>query len=535
MKQVFFCLIIILAFLLRIFLLGENPPSLYWDEASLGYNAYTIATSLRDEHGEFLPLNRFIAFGDYKPPGYIYAIVPFIPIFGLSEFSVRLPSMLAGFSMVILTYFLVKEITKKKLLANLSCFFLAVSPWSVHFSRAAFEANLAAFFNLLGIYFFILTKRKKWAIIFSMIFFFFSFYTFNANRIIAPLLFLALVLIYWKNIFDNLKWFSFSVLILVVLITPSLSYLRDRESRLRFQEVSIFNNLETVVLSNQRIKVDNESLLAKIIHNRRWLYFKDFLKHYFDNFSGRFLFTQGDNNPRLALQSMGQLYLWSLPFLLLGIYVMLKNFRRYLILFFWMLIVPIPAGTARETPHALRIISILPTYQIIISLGLAWSIICLKKRLAIIKFCLFVCFISFALMGNIFYYLHDYYIHYPYDWSGEWQYGYKEMVSYIKDIGDSYDQIYVTNSKGRPYIFFAFYQRYPLPNFLKEKKASRDWFGFWEVSKLGKITFNLNDVSLTNGKILVVTSEENLPNDFKLLKVIKNLKGEDVFLIGEKL
>ena len=68
-----FTSIIAVAAVLRFWNLGSVPISPDWDEASLGYNGYTIATSLKDEHGEFLPLDSFIAFGDYKPPGYIYA------------------------------------------------------------------------------------------------------------------------------------------------------------------------------------------------------------------------------------------------------------------------------------------------------------------------------------------------------------------------------------------------------------------------------------------------------------------------------
>src|SRR3990172_4288765 len=107
--------IIILAVVLRFYRLGTTPPSLYWDEASLGYNAYSILTTGRDEHGEFLPIARFIAFGDYKPPGYIYATVPSIALFGLNEFAVRFPSALAGTLTVLLTYLLVQELFNNKL------------------------------------------------------------------------------------------------------------------------------------------------------------------------------------------------------------------------------------------------------------------------------------------------------------------------------------------------------------------------------------------------------------------------------------
>lgn len=535
-KRILFCLVIILAFYLRFFQLEKNPPSLYWDEASLGYNAYTIATSGYDEHGEFLPLARFIAFGDYKPPGYIYITAPFILLFGLNEFALRFPSATAGLLMVIITYFLVKELFGKTSIALFSSLFLAISPWALQFSRAAFEANLAACFNLLGVYLFIKSIKRKWIIVFSVIFFILSFYTFNANRILAPLVLSSLSILYWRNLIDNKKWVLISLIIAIIMILPSVRYLRDRESRLRFQEVSIFNNLETIKASNKRIAMDNNTWWANLIHNRRILYAFDFLKHYFDNFSGRFLFTHGDVNPRLSIQEMGELYIWDLPFLLMGFYWLIKKRERGVLpLILWMLVIPIPAGTAKETPHALRILSILPTYQIIIAYGL-YQIIKFWRSNYSYKFeTILLSVICFLLSVNIYYYLHSYYIHYPINWSGEWQYGYKQMVSYVLMVKNNYDYIFLTNALGRPYIYFAFYQKYPLDKFLQEKVADRDWYGFWNVFSLGKIKFGLDDLSRVYGRILLVTTPGNLPDGYHLINSIKEFGGKEVFLIAEKI
>src|SRR3989344_5593497 len=103
-------LIVFLGFVLRFLGLGSNPPGLYWDEVSLGYNAYSILKTGSDEHNRFLPIDTFKAFGDCKPPGYIYATVPSIALFGLNNFAVRLPSALAGTILVLVTYLLVKEL-----------------------------------------------------------------------------------------------------------------------------------------------------------------------------------------------------------------------------------------------------------------------------------------------------------------------------------------------------------------------------------------------------------------------------------------
>lgn len=544
MKKTILLLIIALAFLLRLFKLGVNPPALYWDEASLGYNAYTIATSGKDEHGEFLPSARFMAFGDYKPPGYIYATVPSIWLFGLNEFSVRLPSMLAGLLMVVLTYFLTKELFGKSKVALLASFLLSVSAWAIHFSRAAFEANLAAFFNLAGIYFFLLSRRKKWNLMVSAVFFVLSFYTFNANRIIAPLLLASLCFIDFRRIISiSRKWIITAIIISIILLLPSISYLNSPESRLRFQEVSIFNNLEPVKVANERIATDGSSWWAKLLHNRRVLFAGDFIKHYFDNFSLRFLFTHGDVNPRLAVQTMGQLYVWELPFLLVGIYALVKRKEKNLpVILLWMLIAPIPAATARETPHALRILSILPTFQIIIAYGLYQLVsstiggaLSGHPRGVFNAFYLLLFVICFLLSVNIYYYLHDYYIHYPRDWSGEWQYGYKQMVEYVSKIENNYDHIYVTNSLGRPYIYFAFYKYYPQEKFLQDRNSKRDWFGFWDVKALGKIQFELDTLTNASGRILLVNTKGNIPGDFKILQIIKNPLGDDVFWIGDRI
>ena len=46
--QSLFLLIILLAAFLRFYQLGQNPPSLDWDEASLGYNSYSLLRTGKD-------------------------------------------------------------------------------------------------------------------------------------------------------------------------------------------------------------------------------------------------------------------------------------------------------------------------------------------------------------------------------------------------------------------------------------------------------------------------------------------------------
>lgn len=532
MYRILLLSIIVLSVFLRLSFLSQNPPSLYWDEVSLGYNAYSILTSGIDEHGEPFPLDRFIAFGDYKPPGYIYAAVPSLAWFGVNEVGVRFPSALAGILMTGVTYLLVVELFRWRKLALLASFLTAISPWSLHLSRGAFEANLAALFHLLGIYLFLLSQRRGYTLVFSIIMFVLSFYTFNANRVIAPLMLLVLFILYHKVLWRIRGWVILSGIVGMLMILPSMRFLLDRESKLRFDEVSIFTALDPVVTANERINRSGNTALAKIINNRRVLFAGDFLKHYTDNFSGRFLFTHGDRNPRLHVQDMGQLYVIELPFLTIGaILLVKKRTREAMLLFLWMLIVPIPAGMARETPHALRIVSILPTYQIIIALGVLYTWNFFKKRkyssVVLSAYCI-------LLTANVYYYLHHYYIHYPVEWSGEWQYGYKEMVQYIARHADQYDHIIITDRLSRAYVNTLFYSQYPVEHYVAQRKASRDWYGFWTVTDIGKIRFYNTDMNNLRGRILSVETPQSVPAGFARLEEVKNLKGETVFVIAEK-
>ena len=101
--------VILLAAVLRFYQLGQNPPSLDWDETAHGYNAYSILKTGRDEYGYKFPLY-FRSFDDYKPPIYTYLVVPAVAIFGLNDFAVRFPSAFLGVLAVLFTYLMVKEL-----------------------------------------------------------------------------------------------------------------------------------------------------------------------------------------------------------------------------------------------------------------------------------------------------------------------------------------------------------------------------------------------------------------------------------------
>lgn len=526
-------LIILLASILRFHGLGSNPPSLTWDEAAWGYNAYSIGQTGKDEFGRLLPVDYLESFGDFKPPMYAYLDVIPVKLLGINEFSTRFPSAFLGTLTVLLSFFLVERVffksKNKRNYALMTAFVLAISPWHILLSRAAFEANVASFFLILGIWaFFAAVQDKKWYLVLSALSFTFSMYTFNTERVVAPIIVLFLALVFRKKLFEIKKVTTLAFLVGFVIFLPLFKFLLTPQADLRFKEVNIFSDVSVVKTANREIANDGNASWSKVIHNRRLLYSLEYVKHYFDNLSPSFLFIRGDGNPKFSTQDVGQMYIWDIIFFVGGILYLVKNKEGYWwFIPLWLLIGVIPAATARETPHALRIEASLPTFQILVAYGFVSLIEKIKKYKSYI-----VSGIILLLFINFFYFFHNYFTHYPSEYSGEWQYGYKDSIKYVASVEKNYDYIQVTNALGRPYIYYLFYQKTDPEVFRKTADIKRDSFGFVKVESFGKYVFPDNytyNLSKKN-KVLYINTPYNLPKNINVLKTFYLLNGQPVLV-----
>jgi len=124
-------LAILFGIITRFYKLGEAPA------AAQGYSAYSILKTGKDEFGKAFPIV-FRSFTDFKTPVYIYLLVPLIPLFDLTKFTVRFPSFFFSILTIPFLYLLLKEITPKKLggpLALIATLLLSISPWHVLFDK----------------------------------------------------------------------------------------------------------------------------------------------------------------------------------------------------------------------------------------------------------------------------------------------------------------------------------------------------------------------------------------------------------------
>lgn len=526
--------IFILAFFLRFWQLGQNPSSLDWDEASLGYNAYSILKTGRDEYGNFLPLS-IRSFGDYKPAVYTYLTVIPVALFGLNEFSVRFVSAILGFLTVVVGYFLMKELFPDKSSKYYLLFstFFALSPWHIQFSRIAFEANTALFFFILGIWLFLKGQKQGKFFLLSVISFMFSVYSYHSPRLIAPLLILGMTFIYRREIKRHIKWFVVALAILIFIMIPILQQLRFSTGA-RFGSVTVLNPLERLGSSINAIEYDGKrgDWLGKLTHNRRIIFAKDIVAGYIDHFNFDFLFLTGDPPGRHHAASMGMLYMWDLPFILAGIYFLLqKRDKNTYLIFLWFLLAPLASSLTTGTPHAVRALFYIPTYQIFATFGFMDTFYRLRNRQGRYLGKGISLFIGSLFIFSFFYYLHMYFIHTPSEYSQEWQYGYKQAVEEVAKLEPNYKRIIVTYRYDQPYVYFLFYEK------IDPAWYQNNWGG-GEIKRaersFGKYEFRNVDWSkdsLLSNTLLVGTAGEVPTNAVGIIKEISFPDGSTAFRI----
>lgn len=313
-------------------------------------------------------------------------------------------------------------------------------------------------------------------------------------------------------------------------------FLLTPQAKLRYQEVNIFTDPSIVNRSNQQVKNNNDAWWAKIIDNRRFGYSAEYVLHYLDNVAPSFLFVRGDGNSKFSTQDVGQMYLWEFPFFIAGILFLFKKREGYWwIIPGWLLISIIPAATARETPHALRIESALPTFQFLSAYGLFWVISSLKYQYKEIKI-KYILAILVIITGSFMflYFVYNYFVHYANEFSGDWQYGYKQAVEYAKNHPE-YKRVIMTGALGRPYIYALFYEKYDPKKFRKNAKVEREVLGFVHVNSFGRYTFS-EDFKNSNisGKTLLINSKENMPTGATKLKEIRLLNGDPILVLYSK-
>ncbi len=523
----FLIAIIFVAAILRIWQLGAVPPSPDWDEAALGYNAYSILKTGRDEYGTRFPLS-LRSYDDYKPPLYVYVAIPSIALFGLNTWAVRMPSAILGIIAVAGTYFFIKELLQKwgkegEYVAYITSLLLAISPWHIQFSRIAFEANVGVTLNILGVTFFLKGLRSRYFLWLSAFTFALSLYAYHSERIFAPLLLLILSLTHGKELVKMRKSAAIGMVIGLVTVAPLIPVLFNQNTLMRLRGTSsLADQTGLLARSVRKLEEDKASgnYVSMFFDNRRFVWAQTLLNGYLSHYSLNWLFMNGDN-PRHHAPDMGMLYLIELPFLLWGMFAAArKGGVASKVLFGWLLTAPIAASPTTELPHAIRTLVFLPTFQVFTAVGLFHFFDLIKnKKSLLIRLLVYSLISLFAF--NIAYYLHMYFVHMNREVSDYWQYGYKQAVEYAEKNRNLYKKIVVSIKLEQPHMFFLFYLRYDPKKYLAGGGTASG--GFAEVRNKFDI-YEFKTIHWENeihdGSILYIGTPSEIPQPKEVIRYL---------------
>jgi len=326
----------------------QNPGGFFVDEASIAYNAHTIAQTGTDEYGDTFPLY-FRAFGEYKSPVYIYILSAVFWFTGPSVLVARMLSAVAGLAAAVLFGILAAQLARRRSVGLMVFLIAALTPWLFEVSRLVFEVALLPV--ILALFLLLLqraAKREQWSwqiaaglggLLGLMA------YTYSVGRLLALLFALGLAFFFtrhrWREVVLTWIVFGLTLLPLGVFTLRHPGALSER-----FKFVSF---------------VKPEDTRSQIAIR--------FVQNYVGNFSPRRWLAYGDPEPRHHLPGMGSLLVGAVALSALGLIVVLRRYRRdawWRFIIYGLLVSPIPAALTLDYFHTLRLIA-LPCFLLVMT------------------------------------------------------------------------------------------------------------------------------------------------------------------------
>jgi len=331
-----------------------NPPGFYLDESSIAYNAYSVAHSGADEHGESWPLY-FRAFGEYKNPIYIYLLALIFKITGPSILAARLLSEAAGYLAALVLGLLVARISRRYTIGLVGALTALLTPWLFEVSRLVFEVALYPL--VLACYLYALYRaqeRERWSWIDALLLaagLGLLTYTYSIGRVLAPLLALGLAMFFTRR---RVKGILLTWALYAVALVPLL----------------VFNANHPGALSSRFY------LISYIKPQTPWTEVAwKFAERYLANLNPVRLLVTGELNIRHHIPVMGSLLLATFILAVIGIdRIAHQHIReawwRYLL--YGLAISLVPAALTNDDFHTLRLIA-LPVFLLLLTVpALMW-------------------------------------------------------------------------------------------------------------------------------------------------------------------
>jgi 4-amino-4-deoxy-L-arabinose transferase-like glycosyltransferase len=471
-KQHFFLIFVMMvaSLSMRLYQLGSLPKILNRDEAALAYNAVLLSETGKDEWNRPWPL-ALESFGDYKLPGYVLTLVTLFKVLPKEDWVVRLPAVVAGISLIPLSYWLALNWKYNAKVALIISFFASVSPVFFFYSRIAFEALLAlslwVFF--LGLVF----KRSDqpkvaWRYdLAAVVVVILAAFTYNTPFLLLPFIIVLIPLSRglhnWKN------WVGVTSALLVVFVGLAMVFLSLTSQK---STITLFGD-ETTLTNSIRYRQSLPTSIQPLVGNK-YVYLTGLItKNIVFSFGPYFLVQHGGNHPWHALVDFGHMGWVAYGLGLLGLarifYLCLKKTStswatnllsvfqsRQFVIVILLITSLIPSVITIDAPHTTRSLPFLFWWLFMIAEGVTF-ISDFRKNKIIPKMIFLLVVIAALEFG---WYSFKYFTDFPNRQSEALRVGFDQM---IKDIEQQYPDrpVAIVDGDGFHYILTAWYLQLP--------------------------------------------------------------------------
>ncbi len=527
-QMAFVAVVVFCAFMLRLYQIGDIPKGALIDEAHFGYLAYSLLETGADEHGQPYPII-FKGFGDNKLPAGAYILMPVVKAFGLSNETIRYPSVIAGSLLVIAMYVALRELAFSHRLSSLGAILVAISPWPFFLSRFGFESNLGLAFFTLGLAAFLRgfnTTKAAWFIS-SAVLFALTWYSYISYRPVVVAFVVCMTASVWmmwpkvrQKVRAPLLWFAVAFCVVVSpLLLPSVIGANST----RLEQVGIFTDSQTELIINENRTFCSWRIprpLCDVVWNKPVYLVSTVAMRYFHVFSPQYLATVGEGESVfLTIEGHGQFASALYPFLLLGLFglVLSGESSRFspllkIVLPLGLLFAPIPTVLVGG-PQQVRLSPLLPFLIIAIVFGIHIAI----EKIRVKK-------LSLVFLGGLFtvvafqttsFYVDFFSIHTVKN-EQHYQSYLPELFSFLQTV-ESDKNIAIKPYFSDPIMFYAYYTHYdPSVYQAKAVLGELESSGFQHAIALDNIYVTSDSISheacaaLAEGSQLVFVTNEEL-------------------------
>lgn len=482
-----------IGFLVRLVSIQSFPAGFNQDEASAGYDAYSVLNYGIDRKAVHMPVY-FIAWGSGQSVLLSFLMMPFIGLFGLSELTVRLPMAIVGCITLICVYKLFKQYNKKLAIVGLA--FLAICPWHIMKCRWALDCNLFPDMVIIATCIIIgaLKNNKMRDFYIGIAVLSLSVYSYATSFMVLPiyLVLMMLYLLITKKI--KFRQALISAGIALAIAWPMILFVII--NTFDYPEINL-GFITIPRLYANRFESDTSLFSGAILENAS--------KNFVNNM--KIVLNQSDGTAYNCMPFYGITYIFSLPFTFVGLYnsVTKRNTGKNILNILSVTAVLLLIVYNNTNINRLNIVMVpIIMYTII---GLYYVIESNKN--VYIPIILLYC-ISFGCFVNS-------YIKYQGEENTPFTKGVDEPIKYVDSL--DVDKVYISYSFIEPYMYTLFYTQTPAEEFHNTVEYFHEKVAFESVKSFGKYYFYIpSNMNEENVAYIVPSNYNYNENDFNVKK-----------------